>query len=151
MYASLGTKVSVVELLDGLLMGADRDLVVLHKRMEKLFNKRIYLNTKVGSLSKSAIKSKSLLKALASTGTSNSIACWSASADARSVAESGLENTRVQLDAQGFAICDSQQLRTTDPHILRYRRSVAGGRCWPTKRLTKAKWRSKFCLGRCHL
>ncbi|MCA9160545.1 MAG: NAD(P)/FAD-dependent oxidoreductase, partial [Planctomycetales bacterium] len=51
-YANLGTQVSVVELLDGLLMGADRDLVKpLHKRMEKLFNKRIYLNTKVGSLS----------------------------------------------------------------------------------------------------
>ena len=37
-YAALGTKVSVVEMLPGLLPGADRDLVLpLHKRMEKSF------------------------------------------------------------------------------------------------------------------
>ena len=37
-YANLGTKVSVVELMDGLLMGADRDLVrPLHKRLNTLF------------------------------------------------------------------------------------------------------------------
>ena len=36
-YAALGTKVTVVEMLAGILPGADRDLVLpLHKRMEKL-------------------------------------------------------------------------------------------------------------------
>ena len=50
-YANVGTKVSVVELQDGLLMGADRDLVrPLAKRLKKLFEDRIYLNTKVGSV-----------------------------------------------------------------------------------------------------
>lgn len=35
-YAELGTKVTVVELTDGLLPGADRDLVrPLHARLEK--------------------------------------------------------------------------------------------------------------------
>ena len=35
-YAALGSRVSVVEMLDGLLPGADRDLVLpLHKRLEK--------------------------------------------------------------------------------------------------------------------
>ncbi len=49
-YAELGTKVSVVELTDGLLPGADRDLVKpLHKRLERLFA-GIYLNTKVAAL-----------------------------------------------------------------------------------------------------
>ena len=53
-YANLGTKVSVVELLDGLLMGADRDLVrPLARRLKTLFEDRIFLNTKVGSVSKS--------------------------------------------------------------------------------------------------
>src|SRR5580692_6017615 len=38
-YAALGSKVSVVEMLPGLLPGADRDLVLpLHKRMEKIFD-----------------------------------------------------------------------------------------------------------------
>ncbi len=53
-YANMGTKVSVVELQDGLLMGADRDLVrPLAKRLKTLFEDRIFLNTKVGSVSKS--------------------------------------------------------------------------------------------------
>jgi dihydrolipoamide dehydrogenase len=46
-YAALGTKVSVVEMLSGLLPGADRDLVLpLHKRMQKIFA-AIMLNTTV--------------------------------------------------------------------------------------------------------
>src|SRR5581483_7105706 len=39
-YAALGSKVTVVEMLDGLLPGADRDLVApLYKRLESLFEK----------------------------------------------------------------------------------------------------------------
>ena len=53
-YANMGTKVSVVELQDGLLMGADRDLVrPLAKRLKITVRDRIFLNTKVGSVSKS--------------------------------------------------------------------------------------------------
>src|SRR6201993_4470674 len=49
-YAALGTRVTVVEMLPGLLPGADRDLVVpLHKRLEKAFD-GILLNTTVKSL-----------------------------------------------------------------------------------------------------
>jgi len=41
-YAALGSKVTVVEMLDGLLPGADRDLVApLHKRLETLLRKSI--------------------------------------------------------------------------------------------------------------
>src|SRR6476646_9363131 len=46
-YATLGSKVTVVEMTPGLLPGADRDLVnVLEKRLKKLFA-AILLNTKV--------------------------------------------------------------------------------------------------------
>ncbi len=49
-YAVLGTRVTVVEMLPGLLPGADRDLVLpLHKRLEKLFD-GILLNTTVASV-----------------------------------------------------------------------------------------------------
>ena len=49
-YAALGTRVTVVEILSGLLPGADRDLVLpLHKRLEKAFE-GILLNTTVKSL-----------------------------------------------------------------------------------------------------
>jgi dihydrolipoamide dehydrogenase len=49
-YDALGSKVSIVELLDGLIQGCDRDLVrPLQKRMEERFEK-IMLNTKVTSI-----------------------------------------------------------------------------------------------------
>src|SRR3984885_9215747 len=49
-YAALGTRVTVVEMLPGLLPGADRDLVLpLHKRLEKMFE-AILLNTSVSSI-----------------------------------------------------------------------------------------------------
>src|SRR6516164_5965957 len=49
-YAALGTRVTVVEMLSGLLPGADGDLVLpLHKRLEKTFD-GILLNTTVKSL-----------------------------------------------------------------------------------------------------
>jgi len=49
-YDAIGSKVTVVELLDGLIPGADRDLIrPLHKRIEKRYE-GIYLKTKVTRL-----------------------------------------------------------------------------------------------------
>src|SRR3984893_9367161 len=49
-YAALGANVSVVDMLSGLLPGADRDLVLpLHKRLEKSFES-ILLNTTVAAV-----------------------------------------------------------------------------------------------------
>src|SRR5205823_2520008 len=49
-YAALGSKVTVVEMLSGLLPGADRDLVLpLHKRLQKIFVS-ILLNTTVAAM-----------------------------------------------------------------------------------------------------
>ncbi|HEU0233945.1 MAG TPA: dihydrolipoyl dehydrogenase [Gallionella sp.] len=49
-YDALGSKISVVELADGLIPGADRDLVrPLHKRIEKRYE-AIYLKTKVSKI-----------------------------------------------------------------------------------------------------
>jgi dihydrolipoamide dehydrogenase len=49
-YDALGSKITVVELADGLIPGADRDLVrPLHKRIEKRYE-AIYLKTKVSKI-----------------------------------------------------------------------------------------------------
>ena len=49
-YDALGSKITVVELADGLMPGADRDLVrPLHKRIEKRYE-AIYLKTKVSKI-----------------------------------------------------------------------------------------------------
>ncbi|QDV66558.1 Dihydrolipoyl dehydrogenase [Rosistilla carotiformis] len=117
-YAQLGSKVSIVELMDGLLPGADRDLVKpLQKRIEKLVDGRLFLNTKVGSLAEekdgvhvtfegpNKFGNEVYDRVLVSIGR-------------RPVSKGfGLENTQVVVNAKGFVECDSQQ-RTADPHIL---------------------------------
>ncbi len=49
-YDALGSRITVVELLDGLIQGADRDIIrPLHKRIEKRYE-GIYLKTKVTAI-----------------------------------------------------------------------------------------------------
>ncbi|MBX3423739.1 MAG: dihydrolipoyl dehydrogenase [Pirellulaceae bacterium] len=117
-YASLGSQVTVVELLDGLLMGADRDLVKpLEKRLQHLFGKRIYLNTKVGSLAEVGGQVEVTFEGSGKFGHERFDRVL-VSVGRRPVTRGlGLETTGVQLDQRGFAVCDSQQ-RTADPHIF---------------------------------
>ncbi|HUT92181.1 MAG TPA: dihydrolipoyl dehydrogenase [Thermoguttaceae bacterium] len=116
-YAALGSRVSVVELTDGLLPGADRDLVKpLHKRLEREFE-AIWLNTKVvGAAEKGKTievtfegevdeKVRRFDRVLVSVGRRPNSA------------ELGLENTRVEIDERGFVVVDNRG-RTADPHVL---------------------------------
>lgn len=114
-YAALGTQVEVVEMLDGLLPGADRDLVTpLAKRIEKIFHK-VMLNTKVAEIKegKNGIQVRFegadgaehvYDKVLISVGRKPNSAI------------AGLENTRVQKDAKSFIKIDPQR-RTAEPSI----------------------------------
>ncbi len=117
-YANLGSKVTVVELLDGLLMAADRDLVKpLQKRLEHLFDKRIYLNTKVGSMAEVDNQIEVTFEGPGKYGHERFDRVL-VSVGRRPVSRGiGLENTQVELTKSGFAVIDSQQ-RTADPHIL---------------------------------
>jgi dihydrolipoamide dehydrogenase len=116
-YAALGSKVTVVEMLPGLLPGADRDLVLpLHKRVEKIFA-AILLNTTVAAVKEESngirvtfngpdVKEREQLfdKVLVSVGRrpNSEIA--------------GLNKTQVQLGPRGF-IQVNKQLQTADPAI----------------------------------
>ncbi len=118
-YAHLGTKVSVVEMLDGLLMGADRDLVrPLQKRIESLFEQRIYLKTTVGSVGKA--KSGKLEVAFQGPGrfgTEQFDRVLVSVGRRPNTTDIGLENTQCQVDRRGFIRCD-RQMRTDDPQIF---------------------------------
>jgi dihydrolipoamide dehydrogenase len=117
-YARLGTKVSVVELLDGLLPGADRDLVKpLHKRLNGLFGERIYLNTKVGSLGLRDSKVEVAFEGPGKFGTEQFDRVLVSVGRRPNSRGFGLENTDVEIDARGFVQVD-RQMRTADPHIL---------------------------------
>ena len=116
-YANVGTKVSVVELQDGLLMGADRDLVrPLAKRLKKLFEDRIYLNTKVGSVGMQGDQVQVSFEGPAKFGTELydrvlvSVGRWP------NTKNLGLENTPIKTDQRGFIEHDNQQ-RTAVPNI----------------------------------
>jgi dihydrolipoamide dehydrogenase len=118
-YAELGSKVTVVELTEGLLPGADRDLVrPLHQRIEKLFAS-IQLSTKVVALAdkKDFIEVK-LQNADGSGERTEKFSRVLVSVGRRPNSDGiGLENTKVKFDKRGFALTDSSQ-RTDDPHIL---------------------------------
>ncbi len=116
-YAALGSKVSVVEMLPGLLPGADRDLVLpLHKRMEKIFDS-ILLNTTVAAVKEEPngirvtfdgpeVKEREKVfdKVLVSVGRKPNSEI------------PGLEKTQVKVGQRGF-IQVNKQLQTDDPAI----------------------------------
>jgi dihydrolipoamide dehydrogenase len=116
-YAALGCKVSVVEMLPGLLPGADRDLVLpLHKRMEKIFDS-ILLNTTVSAVKEESngirvtfdgpdVKERETVfdKVLVSVGRKPNSEI------------PGLEKTQVKGGPRGF-IQVNKQLQTEDPAI----------------------------------
>ncbi|MFO0869621.1 MAG: dihydrolipoyl dehydrogenase [Pirellulales bacterium] len=117
-YANLGTKVSVVELTDGLLPGADRDLVKpLQRQLQKLFEDRIFLNTRVGSLGIRDGAVEVAFEGPAKFGVERYervLVSVGRRPNSRGI---GLESTQVEVNARGFVVCDKQQ-RTRDPRIL---------------------------------
>jgi len=115
-YAALGSRVSVVEMLPGLLPGADRDLVLpLHKRVEKIFDS-ILVNTTVAAMKEESngirvsfdgpeVKEREKVfdRVLVSVGRKPNSEI------------PGLEKTQVQV-SRGF-IQVNKQLQTNDPAI----------------------------------
>ncbi|MFJ5444612.1 dihydrolipoyl dehydrogenase [Methylobacillus methanolivorans] len=117
-YDALGSKVSVVEFMDGLIPGADRDLIrPLQKRMEKRFES-IMLSTKVAKIDakkdgihvsfegENAPKEAQVYdRVLVSIGRRP---------NGKNI---GAENAGVAVDDRGFIAVD-KQMRTNVPHIF---------------------------------
>jgi dihydrolipoamide dehydrogenase len=118
-YAELGTKVSVVELTDGLLPGADRDLVKpLEKRLREQFA-AIHLGTKVTGAKDVGGRVEVAMEAADGSNKRTETFERVLVAVGRRPKSSGfgLENTKVKINDKGFVEIDEQQ-RTSDPHIL---------------------------------
>jgi dihydrolipoamide dehydrogenase len=116
-YASLGTKVSVVEMLPGLLPGADRDLVnPLAKRIEKIFAS-IMLNTTVAGLKEEADGIRVQFKPKEGEASEHLFEKVLVCVGRRPNSEvPGLEKTHVTKTPKGFIEVDAQR-RTKDPVI----------------------------------
>ena len=116
-YAALGSKVTVVEMTDGLLPGADRDLVaVLEKRIRTQFHE-ILLSTKVNSVKALKTKLKVSLEDARSSSTQSFDRVLVAVGRRPNTAGIGLENTKVTLNKRGFAEVNGQQ-RTQDAAVF---------------------------------
>ncbi len=116
-YAALGTRVTVVEMLSGLLPGADRDLVLpLHKRLEKMFD-GILLNTTVASVKDEGSGIRATLKAQDGTTQEKIFDRVLVSVGRKPNSEiQGLDKTQVKIGPKGF-IQVNKQLRTDDPSV----------------------------------
>jgi len=116
-YATLGTKVTVVEMMAGLLPGADRDLVVpLQKRLSGLFSE-ILLETSVTAVKDDVNSVKVTFKTKQGKTEDRSFDRVLVSVGRRPNSKiPGLENTKVKVNEKGF-IEVNKQLLTTDPNI----------------------------------
>ncbi len=116
-YQALGSKVSVVEMLDGLLPGADRDLVShLSKRLKDKFE-NIMLSSKVVEMNevKDGIKVKIEDKEGKTTENTYDYVLMSIGRKP-DTSGLGLENTKVKLNERGW-INVNKQMRTDDPDV----------------------------------
>ena len=115
-YAALGTRVTVVEMTDGLLPGADRDLVnILAKRIETICE-AVWLSTKVTGMK--AVKD-GITVTLDGAGKSGD---WTFDRVLISIGRKpnsaipGLDKTRVEVDKRGFIVTDKSR-QTAEPSI----------------------------------
>ncbi len=116
-YAALGCKISVVELMGQLIPGADADLVKpLHRRINKRYE-AIYLKTKVTHVEakKSGLK---VTFAGDNAPEPQTYDCILMAVGRRPNGHNmGAENIGIHINERGFIPVD-QQLRTNLPHIL---------------------------------
>ena len=119
-YAALGTKVTVVEMTDGLLPGADRDLVTfLARRLETTLHK-ILLKTRVTGMedAKNGVKVLMEGEGLADADKAQTFDRVLVSIGRRpNSAVPGLDKTGVTVTDRGFIQVDGA-LRTTAPNIF---------------------------------
>lgn len=117
-YQALGTKVSVVEMMPGLLPGADRDLVnYLSMRIKKSFAE-VMTNSKVMEMKEVkdgiSVKIQDDKGNVADKNYDYVLMSIGRKPETRGL---GLENTKVTVTDRGWIKVD-KQLRTTDPNIF---------------------------------
>lgn len=115
-YAALGTEVTVVELLDGLLPGIDRDLVApLTRRLQRRF-KQVLLGTKVAGLRDEAGAVTVELAGEKAPARLEVDQVLVAVGRRPNTDDIGIEHTGAMRDARGFLLVDERR-RTADPRV----------------------------------
>ncbi len=116
-YAALGSQVTVVEMTDGLLPGADRDLVrILQARLKKEFE-AIHLNTRVTGIKDAGECLQVVLQGSGEAEEAGFDRVLVSVGRQPNTSGLGLENTQVETDTKGFVKADPHG-RTSDPSIF---------------------------------
>jgi len=113
-YATLGSRVTLVEMTDGLLPGVDRDLVQpLQRRVDKLFA-AIHLKTRVTGLREAGAGIEAELEGHGAQRFDRVLVAVGRQAQSDGI---GLEATRVRLTERGRFVRVDDRGRTDDPRI----------------------------------
>ena len=112
-YAALGSRVTVVEMTDGLLPGADRDLVQpLARRCERMFA-AVHLKSKVSALKEAGAAVEAAIDGQDPQAFDRVLVA----VGRRAVSDGlGLETTKAKPGARGWIAVD-ERCRTSDPHV----------------------------------
>ncbi len=144
-YHALGTKITVVEMLDSLIAGADKDIVKpLHKRIEKRYEE-ILLNTRVTDV-------KAAKKGLTVTFQGDNapepqvydriLVCVGRTPNGKLI---GADQAGIAVDERGFIPVDAQ-LRTNVPHIFAIG-DIVGQPMLAHKAVHEGKTAAEVCAG----
>ena len=113
-YATLGSRVTLVEMTDGLLPGIDRDLVQpLQRRVDKLFS-AIHLKTRVTALREVGSEVEADLEGRSTERFDRVLVAVGRRAQSDGI---GLEATRARLTERGRFIQVDERCRTEDPRL----------------------------------
>ncbi len=116
-YAALGSKVTVVEMLPNILTGADRDLARILERSLKESFEKILLKTKVTQFTETDNGIKVIFEGPKANGIEEEFDRVLISVGRKPVTTGfGLENTKVKINERGF-VNTNQQMLTDDPSI----------------------------------
>ena len=117
-YSALGTRVSLVEMTEGLLPGMDRDLVSVYEREAKKQFEDIKLNTQVSSLKEQKQGLKVAFKGKDEKGKGQTYEIVLAAVGRKPNTKGiGLEHTQIELNDKGFIQVDAQR-KTNDSAIF---------------------------------
>lgn len=148
-YNALGSKITVVELAEGLIAGADKDIVnPLYKRVQKRYES-ILLETKV---TKVDAKADGLYVTFEGKNAPNGAVRFDKILSAVGRVPNGklikAENAGVQVDERGFIAVDKQQ-RTNIPHIFAIG-DVAGNPMLAHKAIPEGRIAAEVIAGKKH-
>jgi dihydrolipoamide dehydrogenase len=112
-YSTLGTRLDVVEMMDGLMLGADRDLVAVWQKMNARRFDNVLLKTKTTKVEASAQGLKVAFEGKPAQTYDAILVSVGRVPNGKKIAA---DKAGVEVDAKGFIAADSQ-MRTNVPHI----------------------------------